>query len=108
MNDGIIVEHLRLSVPLEKREAWLNAEKKSWEPWLAKKKGFLGRQLFWDDQNEEAVLLITWDSRENWKAIPKSEIEQIQENFEAIARETTGDRTGNPFPLQFEGELLPQ
>ncbi|WP_320674969.1 TIGR03792 family protein [Prochlorococcus sp. MIT 1341] len=108
MNEDVIVEHLRLSVPSEKREAWLKAEKDSWEPWLAKKQGFLGRQLFWDDQNEQAVLLISWASREEWKSIPKSEIDQIQEDFEALAKDLTRDLKGNPFPLLFEGELLPQ
>ncbi len=108
MNEGVIIEHLRLRVPSQKREAWLKAEKGSWEPWLAEKKGFLGRQLFWDDQNEEAVLIISWESREQWKAIPQSEIDEIQENFESLAREGTGDLKGNPFPLQFEGQLFPQ
>ena len=41
-----IVEHLKLNVPKAFVEAWLNAEKKSWEPWLIKQDGFLGRQLF--------------------------------------------------------------
>ena len=31
-----------------------------------------------------------------------------QERFETLAREATGQRQGNPFPLVFEGELLPQ
>ena len=108
MNQGVIIEHLRISVPAQNREAWLEAEKGSWEPWLARKKGFIGRQLFWDDQNEQAVLMISWASREKWKAIPQSEIDQIQEAFEALARKGTGDLTGNPFPLQFEGQLFPQ
>ncbi len=62
----------------------------------------------WDPDNEEATLLITWISREQWKAISNKELEKVQENFESVARKETGQKVGNPFPLQFEGELLPQ
>jgi hypothetical protein len=53
-----IVEHLKLDVPKKYKNAWLKAEEGSWEPWLLKQDGFLGRQLFWDHKNEEATLLI--------------------------------------------------
>ena len=103
-----IVEHLRLDVPKEIKEAWLNSEKKSWEPWLLKQDGFLGRQLLWDPKTEEGTLLIGWKSRSAWKSIPQAEIELVQKNFERIARLETGEETGNPFPMVFEGELNPQ
>ena len=54
------------------------------------------------------ALLIRWASREQWKAIPLAEVARVQERFEALAREGTGQLEGNPFPLVFEGELLPQ
>ena len=41
-----IVEHLKLDVPKRFKHAWLKAEEGSWEPWLLKQDGFLGRQLF--------------------------------------------------------------
>ncbi len=106
--DSIVVEHLRLHVPSKSRQAWLEAEHKSWGPWLAKQFGFLSRELFWDSESEEATLLIRWTNRDAWKAIPQEEIEHIQELFEEISRDTTGQSTGNPFPLVFEGELQPQ
>ncbi len=105
---GSIVEHLRLDVPKRVKEAWLTSEEKSWEPWLLKQDGFLGRQLFWDPKTEEATLMIVWESRSAWKSIPQSEIEIVQKDFESIARLETGKGTGNPFPLVFEGELNPQ
>ena len=102
-----VVEQLRVQVPSQDRQAWLKAERSSWEPWLAKQKGFIGRELFWDPQSEEATLLIRWSSREAWKAIPQQEVASVQERFEQLARESTGQKNGNPFPLVFEGELLP-
>ena len=105
---GSIVEHLKLEVPKKFKNAWLKAEEGSWEPWLLKQDGFLGRQLFWDHKNEEATLLIGWESRAVWKNISQTEINLVQQNFEKIARKETGEPSGNPFPLIFEGELNPE
>ena len=103
-----VVEHLKLDVPKEFKNAWLKAEEGSWEPWLLKQDGFLGRQLFWDPKVEEATLLIGWESRTVWKNISQTEINQVQKDFEKIARKETGEMSGNPFPLLFEGELNPE
>ena len=102
-----VVEHLRIQVPSQERQAWLDAERGSWEPWLAEQTGFIGRDLLWDPRSEEGTLLIRWSSREAWKSIPQQDVEAVQERFEQLARESTGRKTGNPFPLVFEGELLP-
>ena len=104
----IVIEHLRLKVPNKLVKAWLLAEKGSWENWLAGKNGFIGRQLLLDTKNEEATVLISWSSRDKWKNIPQDEIQLVQESFENIARKEIGLDEGNPFPLLFEGELLPQ
>ncbi len=103
-----VFEVLRLHVPLKSKEAWLNAGRKSWEPWLMRQDGFLDRQLFWDPESEEAMLLIRWASRPQWKSIPAEQVEIVQKLFEEFAREETGQNQGNPFPLMYEGELLLQ
>ena len=48
MNDDSIIEELRLRVPSQYKDNWINAEKEVWEPWLANKKGFLGREIFYN------------------------------------------------------------
>ena len=103
-----VIEHLKLKVPEAARQAWLEAERGSWEPWLARQQGFLGRDLLWNPETEEGTLLIRWRSREAWKAIPEQEVTAVQQRFEQLAREATGQRLGNPFPLLDAGELLPQ
>ena len=105
--DVAVVEHLRVKVPAEARQAWLEAERGSWEPWLAQQEGYLGRDLLWDAEREEGTLLIRWASREQWKRISAAEVEAVQERFEELARAATGEEEGNPFPLVFEGELVP-
>ncbi|MEC7886119.1 MAG: hypothetical protein VX544_04990 [Pseudomonadota bacterium] len=33
-----------MDVPKNEKDAWLAAEKESWEPWLMKQKGFVKRE----------------------------------------------------------------
>ena len=37
--DVAVVEHLRVQVPAEAKQAWLQAEQGSWEPWLQQQEG---------------------------------------------------------------------
>ena len=100
----IVIEELRLKVPAEAKAAWLNAEKEIWEPWLSSKDGFLGRQLFWAKEKEEALILVAWKSKKLWKNIPMSEVNLVQERFEENVK-TSLNVSKNPFELIYEGEL---
>ena len=102
--DEMIIEELRLKVPADAKAAWLNAEKEIWDSWLSSKEGFLGRQLFWDKEKEEALILVTWESKKLWKSIPMSEVNLVQEKFEDFVK-TALNVEENPFKLIYEGEL---
>ena len=99
-----VIEELRLRVPADAKVEWLNAEKQVWEPWLSSQAGFLGRQLFWNKEKEEALILVNWKSKKLWKSIPMSEVNIVQQKFEdnVKAALNVGD---NPFELIYEGEL---
>ena len=100
----MVTEELRLKVPADVKAAWLNAEKEIWEPWLSSQDGFLGRQLFWDKEKEEALILVNWESKEIWKSIPMSEVNVVQQKFEDNVK-TALNVVDNPFELLYEGEL---
>ena len=100
----MVIEELRLKVPAASKAAWLNAEKEIWDPWLSSQEGFLGRQLFWDKEKEEALILVSWESKKLWKSIPLSEVNVIQEQFEDNVK-TSLKVEENPFELIYEGEL---
>ena len=100
----MVVEELRLKVPADAKVAWLDAEKEIWEPWLSSQDGFLGRQLFWDKEKEEALILVNWESKKLWKRIPMSEVNMVQEKFENDVK-TALNVSENPFKLIYEGEL---
>ena len=105
-----VIEQLRLAVPASHRELWLQAEASSWQPWLEQQSGFEGRELFWDPEREEGLLLIRWSSREQWKAIPSEEVQRVQEVFEARVNQALNRDPGAAplFPLLAEGELRSQ
>ncbi len=102
--DAMVIEQLRLKVPADAKAVWLNAEKEIWEPWLNTQKGFLGRQLFWDKEKEEALILVNWKSKKLWKSIPMSKVNIVQEKFEDNVKKAL-NVSKNPFELIYEGEL---
>ena len=100
----IVIEELRLKVPSKFKEVWLKTEKQVWDPWLSIQDGFLGRQLFWDKEKEEALILVNWKSKKLWKSIPMSEVNVVQQKFEDNVK-TALNIGENPFILIYEGEL---
>ena len=102
--DKMVIEELRLKVPADLKSTWLNAEKEIWEPWLSSQDGFLGRELFWDKEKEEALILVNWQSKKLWKSIPMSEVNLVQQKFEDNVKAAL-NVSDNPFELIYEGEL---
>ncbi len=101
---GLVTEELRLKVPCKFKDVWLETEKKVWEPWLSIQDGFLGRQIFWDKEKEEALILVNWKNKKLWKSISMEEVNEIQEQFEENVK-TSLNLNVNPFKLIYEGEL---
>lgn len=104
--DVTVVEHLRLHVPAHAREAWIEAELQTWDPWLRQQQGFVGREVLWDHRRQEGMLLIHWANRQDWQAIPEATVAAIQDRFEAAAKQILclPPHSDNPFPLVYSGE----
>lgn len=105
--NGQVLEELRLKVPSKFKDVWLDAEKKIWDPWLSSKDGFLGRQIFWNEKNQEALILVKWENKKLWKDISIEEVNLIQEKFEKNVMSSL-NLNQNPFKLIYEGELYRQ
>ena len=101
----LITEELRLKVPNKYKDIWLEAEKKIWEPWLSIQDGFLGRQIFWDKEKEEALILVGWKNKKLWKSISTKEVDQMQAKFDENVK-TSLNLNVNPFEFIYEGELV--
>ena len=104
---GLVTEELRLKIPSKFKRVWLQAEKEVWEPWLSIQDGFLGRQIFWDKEKEEALILVNWENKKLWKSISMNEVNEVQEKFEENVK-TSLNTNVNPFELIYEGELVKQ
>ena len=97
--EPITVEMLRLAVPAALRDAWLNAEAEVWKPWLEQQPAYLGRDLYWDPQQEEAQVLIRWRSQQEWQAIADAEVAAVQARFVAAINQATAKDAADPIPL---------
>ena len=102
-----VIEELRLKIPLDFKEAWLEAEGNIWEPWLSKQEGYLGRQIFWNKEKEEALILVNWRNKKLWKSISIKEVNEIQERFEENVKKSLKVNV-SPFQIIYEGELYKQ
>lgn len=107
INDTLVIEELRLKVPFEFKDAWLQAEKEVWEPWLSNQNGFLGRHILWNKDKEEALILVNWKNKKLWKSISMQEVNKIQNKFEENVK-TSLNLVSNPFKLIYSGELYKQ
>ena len=104
-NNTMVVEELRLNVPFKYKNTWLKAEAEIWEPWLEQKKGYKGRQIFYDENKEEALVLVSWEDKKLWKSISTEDVNKVQIIFEENVKESL-KLVSNPFELIYEGELL--
>ena len=67
----------------------------------------MGRQIFWDKEKEEALILVNWKNKKLWKSIPMEEVNEVQEKFEKYVKASLKLNV-NPFELIYEGELNKQ
>ena len=104
-NNTMVVEELRLNVPFKYKNTWLKAEAEIWEPWLEQKKGYKGRQIFYDENKEEALVVVSWEDKKLWKSISTEDVNKVQIIFEENVKESL-KLASNPFELIYEGELL--
>ena len=73
----MIIEWLRFKVPPEKWEAFIQRDEEVWTAGLKKFPGFLGKEILVESVENEVVMLIRWETREKWKSVPQSTIDEL-------------------------------
>ncbi len=73
----MIIEWLRFKVPPEKWEAFIQRDEEVWTAGLKKIPGFLGKEIWVDSVENEVVMLIRWETREQWKSVLQSTIDEL-------------------------------
>lgn len=78
----MVIEWLRVKVAPELRERYIQKDAEIWTPVLAEYPGFLGKQVWINPHNpSEVILVIHWESREAWKAVPADRLEATDQEF---------------------------
>lgn len=76
------IEWLKVRVSPELREQFVQKDAEIWTSALSKYPGFLNKEVWISPDNlAEVILVIHWQSFEQWKAIPAEELERIEAEF---------------------------
>ncbi len=102
-----VVEVLQMPVATAQKSCWRQAEEQIWEPWLERQTGYRGRELLWDPERQQAVVLVGWSDQAAWDAIPASSISSSEARFDGVLRRCLGNGASKPLPLQRTGSLQP-
>ena len=73
----MVIEWLEFEVPAEKREAFLQRDEEVWTQGLKKFPGFLGKETWIDPRQGTIILVIRWETREQWKSISPEELDAL-------------------------------
>jgi uncharacterized protein (TIGR03792 family) len=79
---GMTVEWLRYHVPRELHEVFLKADAEIWTATLSQQPGFISKQIWLNPtKSNEINFVICWQSKEHWKAIPPSVLQETNKKF---------------------------
>jgi uncharacterized protein (TIGR03792 family) len=75
----MVIEWLKIHVTPEQREYYIQKDAEIWTVALAKYPGFLGKEVWLNPDNmTEIILVIHWETIEQWQAIPAHELQEIE------------------------------
>jgi uncharacterized protein (TIGR03792 family) len=79
----VVIELLKVKIPPEQREKYIQEDARIWTQALAKYPGFLSKEVWINPNNpEEVTLIIRWATREDWEAIPQADLDAIAKHFD--------------------------
>lgn len=73
----MIIEWLKFKVDAEKCDAFIQRDVEVWTVGLRNFPGFLGKETWVNLEQNEVVFVIRWETREQWKSIPESKLEEL-------------------------------
>ncbi|ABB56535.1 TIGR03792 family protein [Synechococcus elongatus] len=88
----MVVEWLKFAVPATEQAAFLAADAAVWTPLLSRYPGYLRKEVWQDPSDRDhLVMVIHWQSREQWKSIPEDVLIEGDRRFQA--------QLGREYPL---------
>jgi uncharacterized protein (TIGR03792 family) len=78
----MVIEQLRFSVPVSDHARFIAEDARIWTKSLAAQPGFIGKAIWSDHATPETLLLvISWNSREEWHAVPRTVLDDTDRRF---------------------------
>lgn len=92
----MVIEWLKVKVPAEKRELYIQKDHEIWTSALSAYQGFLGKEVWINPEDPtEIILVIRWSSKEAWKAVPQDVLQKAERRFnEAVGQAFGFTETG--------------
>ncbi|TVP65057.1 MAG: TIGR03792 family protein [Leptolyngbya sp. LCM1.Bin17] len=80
----MVVEWLTFAVDPDHRETFIQVDNDIWTASLSQYPGFISKEVWISpDLLDQVVLIMRWQTRDQWKAIPPAELDAITQRFEA-------------------------
>ncbi|MGL5010911.1 MAG: TIGR03792 family protein [Paracoccaceae bacterium] len=80
----MVIEWLRFVVPVADQARYFAADAEIWTAALAAQPGFLGKEVWCrHDAPDQVNLIIRWESRAQWKAVPEGVLRATDAAFRA-------------------------
>ena len=73
----MVIEWLKFRVSPELREKFIQKDSEIWTATLSQYPGFLGKEIWINPEQSEVVMFIRWKTREHWKSVPQSVIDEL-------------------------------
>lgn len=86
----VVIEWLKFRVAMEVREFFIQQDEEIWTTMLTQYKGFLGKEVWLSPDPRELVVIVRWETKEDWDAIPQDALEETEQKF-AIAMNNAYD-----------------
>ncbi|AKG20236.1 TIGR03792 family protein [Calothrix sp. 336/3] len=94
----MVIEQLKVKVPPNMREKYIQVDAEIWTTALSRYPGFLSKEVWINpNDNTEIVMVIKWETRKQWKAIPEAELAAIDAQFTKVL--------GTAYPLTESSEF---
>jgi uncharacterized protein (TIGR03792 family) len=82
----MVIEWLTFAVDPDNRETFIRLDKETWTVALSQYPGFISKEVWISpDLLDQVIIVIRWQTRQQWKAIPQDVLDAVQEQFEQAA-----------------------
>lgn len=82
----MVIEWLTFAVDPDSRETFIRLDNEIWTAALSQYPGFISKEVWISpDLLDQVVLVIRWQTREQWKAISPADLEAIERQFDEAA-----------------------